>query len=133
VRNQRANSTLLVSVWTRNLGFVTGMVLALVGASFIMAKLSEGTTTLDGGGGGAKVSLATSSPGIVLAVLGTALMMMAISVRYRAELGETVAAAPAPGVAPGSADSDDAALNPPAPPFPKDADAPPPANTLHKD
>ena len=77
-RYHQANVLLMARVWVRYLGFVTGMILALVGAVFIMAKLREPASRLEAEGQGFKGSLATNSPGIVLAVLGTGLMLATI-------------------------------------------------------
>lgn len=98
-RFHRANAALLVSVWTRNLGFVTGMILAIVGAAFVMAKLSEAPTALEASSGPVKAALSTSSPGIILAVLGTALMMMAMTVRFEGEIREPVLSVAGQGAA----------------------------------
>lgn len=76
------NALLLVNVWIRYLGFVTGMVLAIVGATFIMAKLNEGATALNASGAGFTGSVSTSSPGIILVVLGTVLMLAAMAIRF---------------------------------------------------
>jgi hypothetical protein len=77
-RYAQVNATTMLSAWTRHLGFLTGMILTLVGAVFILSKLSESPTTLSGEGGGAKAALETSSPGIILVVLGTVLMVMTL-------------------------------------------------------
>lgn len=81
-RYHQVNSAMLARVWTRYLGFVTGMILALVGAVFILGKLREEATKLEAEGQGLKASLATSSPGIVLAVLGTGLMAITLVVPF---------------------------------------------------
>ncbi|MGL4541697.1 MAG: hypothetical protein ACRCUI_04215 [Polymorphobacter sp.] len=78
----RASASLLVSLWTRNMGFVTGMILAMVGATFILSRLDDAGSQLSAEQGMIKGSLKTSSPGIVLVVLGTVLMVIAMSVRY---------------------------------------------------
>lgn len=78
----RASASLLLSLWTRNMGFVTGMILALVGAMFILSRLADAGSELTAAQGALTGSLKTSSPGIVLAVLGAVLMIMAMSVRY---------------------------------------------------
>lgn len=81
-RYAQVNATLMLRAWTRHLGFLTGMILAMVGSVFILAKLREGETTLSGEGAGAKAALATSSPGIVLAVLGTVLMVVTLTANF---------------------------------------------------
>ncbi len=81
-RYHQANSAMLARVWTRYLGFVTGMILALVGAIFVLGKLREDPTSLEAETGGVKGSLTTSSPGILLACLGAALMIVTLTVTY---------------------------------------------------
>ncbi len=79
-RYQQANSMMLARVWTRFLGFMTGMILSLVGAVFILGKLQEEPTKLESESKFGKGSLSTSSPGIVLAVMGTVLMAITLLV-----------------------------------------------------
>lgn len=77
-RYHQANVFLMSRVWARYLGFVTGMILALVGAAFILGKLREETTELRAKGAAGSFSLQSTSPGLVLAVLGVALMITTI-------------------------------------------------------
>lgn len=77
-RYHQANVLLMSRVWTRYLGFVTGMILALVGATFILGKLREEMTSLEAKGAGASMSVVSASPGLVLAVLGVTLMTVTI-------------------------------------------------------
>lgn len=81
-RYAQVNATLMLRAWTRHLGFLTGMILALVGAIFILSKLSESETQLSVEGAGAKGALATSSPGLVLASLGTILMVVTLTANF---------------------------------------------------
>jgi len=89
-RYHQANVLLMARIWIRYLGFVTGMMLALIGAVFILGKLREPTTTLTVSGesadpaipGNFKAQLLTQSPGIVLVTLGTALMLITILVHH---------------------------------------------------
>jgi hypothetical protein len=69
-------------MWTRLMGFTTGMVLAIVGAVFILGKLREQQTELKNETEALKVSLTTSSPGIVLAVLGSFLMSTTLLTKF---------------------------------------------------
>ncbi len=84
-RYHQASATMLARLWTRQLGFITGMLLALVGAAFILGRLSEPATRLQLETQGAKGALETSSPGLVLAVLGAALMALTIWVPFEVE------------------------------------------------
>lgn len=77
-RYHQANVFLMSRVWARYLGFVTGMILALVGAAFILGKLREQPTELSAEGMGGMLNLRSASPGIVLAVLGVTLMITTI-------------------------------------------------------
>jgi hypothetical protein len=68
---------LLISrLWLSYLSFVTGMILALVGAAFILGQLEfteAGVTTKIAG---SELSLQSTSPGLILAGLGVAMMMV---------------------------------------------------------
>ena len=88
-RYAQVNATLMMRAWTRHIGFVTGMILTFLGALFILTKLSEAQTQLGGEAAGAKATLATSSPGIVLAVLGTALMLVTLTADFRYGTSDT--------------------------------------------
>jgi hypothetical protein len=82
--NRRYNHSLSIifsRVWTRYLGFLTGMILAMVGATFILGKLSEEMSELGGETSAIKFTLKTASPGIILAVLGTALLVTTLVVQ----------------------------------------------------
>ncbi len=73
-----ASVAMMSGLWVRYLGFVTGMILALVGASFVLGKLREPLTNLEGKFSGMDISLRTASPGIILVVLGVVLMFATI-------------------------------------------------------
>jgi hypothetical protein len=77
-RYHQANVFLMGRLWTSYLGFVTGMILALVGAVFILGKLREDPIEAAAKGALGEGTLRTSSPGIVLAALGVVLMITTI-------------------------------------------------------
>ena len=79
-RYHQANVLLMARIWTRYLSFVTGMILCLVGASFILGKIEQTASELDGKTQYIGFSVKTSSPGILLAVLGTVLMLTSVLV-----------------------------------------------------
>ncbi len=79
-RYHQANVLLMARIWTRYLCFVTGMILCLVGASFILGKIEQAETVVDGKNPLVDFSIKTSSPGLVLALLGTVLMMTSVLV-----------------------------------------------------
>lgn len=80
-RYHEANVALMSQLWIRYLGFVTGMILALVGAVFILGKVQERFSEIDASANGLRGTLKSSSPGLMLAVFGTVLMLATILVR----------------------------------------------------
>ena len=105
-RYHHAGVLLISRIWTRYLGFVTGTILAMVGAAFILGKLQEASSNLGAEGGLWKVSLTTASPGLVLAALGTILILATLATSmdlnvndgpvYLRETSGAVAEAPPP-------------------------------------
>jgi hypothetical protein len=86
-RYHQANVLLMSRVWTRYLGFVTGMILALVGATFILGKLQEPASELAAKVQVSEFSFKSASPGVILAGLGVILMFMTIITHH--EIGVT--------------------------------------------
>jgi hypothetical protein len=78
-RYHQAGVLLISRIWTRYLGFVTGTILALVGAAFILGKLTESPTSLGAESAGWKLSISSASPGLILAGLGTLLMLATLA------------------------------------------------------
>jgi hypothetical protein len=81
LRHHEAQVLLMAALWSRYVGFITGMILALVGAAFILGKLGDTGTTVNVGAeaAAARLALTTASPGIVLVVSGVVLMMLTIT------------------------------------------------------
>ncbi|AYV46850.1 hypothetical protein CFHF_07990 [Caulobacter flavus] len=79
-RYEFAVATLRVRLWTRMLGFSAGMVLAMVGAAFVLGRLQESQSQLSAQGAALSVSMTSASPGLILAVLGAGLMALSIAV-----------------------------------------------------
>jgi hypothetical protein len=78
-RYSQAGVLLMARVYTVYLGFFTGMLLAIVGSVFIISKLSEKQSRIDlAYKEQVKLQFISSSPGIIFAVLGTALMIATI-------------------------------------------------------
>jgi len=75
-------------LWTRFMGFLTGMLLALTGCVFVLGKLRE-SVNFGGEGQGFKATLATSSPGVFLAFLGTVIIAIALIVQTTVESSDT--------------------------------------------
>jgi hypothetical protein len=80
-RYHQAGLILMTRVYIVFLGFTTGMVLSLIGATFILGKLRESQSSLQAEHTTLKFSLVSASPGLFLALLGTTLMLATIWAR----------------------------------------------------
>lgn len=87
-RYHQAGVLLISRIWTRYLGFVTGTILALVGAAFILGKLRETSSNLGAEGALWKVSITSASPGLILAVLGTILMLATLGTNLELQVND---------------------------------------------
>jgi hypothetical protein len=75
----QAGVLLMSRVWTSYMGFVTGMILSMVGAAFVLGKLEEEPSEMKGQAGTSfSVAFRSASPGLMLAVLGSILMIVTI-------------------------------------------------------
>lgn len=84
-RYHQANVAMMSRVWVHYLGFVTGMILSLMGSAFILGKVTTEPSELEGKAGSAGGSLRTASPGIVLCTLGVVLMITTMVVHHEIE------------------------------------------------
>jgi len=82
-RYHQGNVLLMSRIWVSYLSFVTGMILCLVGASFILGRIQEPASKINADSKVVKFSVVSSSPGIILAALGTALIMTSILTNHR--------------------------------------------------
>lgn len=82
---RQAHVLLMARIWTSYIGFVTGMILALVGATFVLGKLRTSESELGAKGNQWEFSFKSASPGLVLAVLGTTLMLATILTHHEIE------------------------------------------------
>jgi hypothetical protein len=80
-RYHQASALLMSRIWSRQLAFITGMVLAFLGAVFILGKLSESASQISGGASEWKVAISSASPGIILSFFGTVLLVSSLFVR----------------------------------------------------
>src|SRR5450755_4056290 len=78
----QANSLLMSRVWITYIGFVTGMIMAVVGCVFILGKLSINISSVSAKIAGNNLSISSASPGLILAFLGTCLMISALFVNH---------------------------------------------------
>lgn len=76
LRYGQAAQNIAGRLWTRLMGFVTGMILSVVGASFVLGRLEDRGATASFEAQGWKAAISSSSPGIILAMLGTFLMVV---------------------------------------------------------
>jgi hypothetical protein len=87
-RYHQASALLMARIWSRQLAFVTGMVMAFVGAIFILGKFSESESQASGGGGDWKVAITSASPGIILSFFGTTLLISSLFVRASLDVAD---------------------------------------------
>lgn len=79
-RYHQTNAALMARIWTRYMAFVTGMILALLGAVFILGKLKEPATPSEG------TATRAVSPGLFMIAMGTLLMTVSIFVNHRIDV-----------------------------------------------
>jgi hypothetical protein len=98
-RYHQASVIIMGRVYIVYLGFITGMVLAMVGATFILGKMRETESHMSAESSVVKVSLTSASPGLLLALMGTILMLATIWSRADVEVTDRSLYMPRPGVA----------------------------------
>jgi hypothetical protein len=86
-RYQQSSAIVHARVWTRYMGFLTGMILALTGCVFVLGKLRE-EVSMSGSGQGVSANLETSSPGLVLALAGAILVGISLYVPVTVETSD---------------------------------------------
>src|SRR5439155_21071660 len=78
-RYNAAGASMMSGIYTKYLGFFTGMILAIVGAVFIISKFREDLSKIGlSMSEQMKFRVASSSPGIIFAFLGSVLMIVTI-------------------------------------------------------
>jgi hypothetical protein len=77
-RYHQVNAALMARIWKGYMGFVTGMILSLLGAGFILGKLREPADGIS--------SQRRVSPGLIMIGLGVALMITTIVVNHRIDV-----------------------------------------------
>lgn len=87
-RYHQGNTSLMSRIWLQYLGFITGMILAIIGAVFILGKLREPENKIELDASHVKFSILSSSPGLVLAFLGTFIMITTIIDHKKIEIGD---------------------------------------------
>ncbi|RAZ90827.1 hypothetical protein DPM33_11000 [Mesorhizobium hawassense] len=74
MRNKRSVSALYMRAYTQFLAIISGTVLALLGAVFVLARVDSVETRGNGTWGGITMALSSSSPGVVVAIVGALLV-----------------------------------------------------------
>jgi hypothetical protein len=87
-RYHQANAALMVRAWIKYLGFLTGMMIGIVGAVFILGRLAEPRSELTAEGLAGKFSLSSMSPGLILVTLGMVLMITTVVVNPPTDVGD---------------------------------------------
>ncbi len=78
-RYNQGGLLIMSRIFVKYLGFLTGMILTILGAVFIIGKFSESSSTIDASWEEKiKINFVTASPGIIFGVLGTILMLSTI-------------------------------------------------------
>ncbi len=77
-RYHQGNTSLMSRIWLQYLGFITGMILTIIGAIFILGKLREPESKIELDASQVKFSILSSSPGLVMVLLGTFIMITTI-------------------------------------------------------
>lgn len=89
-RYQQQSIAVQSRVWTRLMGLLTGMVMVFSGCFFVLGKLREtATTPADALGAKPAPTPRTSSPGIILALTGSALIALVICLPVTVELSDS--------------------------------------------
>jgi hypothetical protein len=90
-RYHQAGGMLMSRIWSRQLTFITGMVLAFVGAVFILGKLSESSSQISGETAQVKLAITSASPGLILSFLGTSLIIASLFVASNLDVADGAA------------------------------------------
>ena len=88
-RYRQAAALLMSRIWTRQLAFVTGMVMTFIGATFIIGKLSEDEANVNLSISEWKAGIISTSPGLILCFFGTLLMGTALLVQPHVEVRDS--------------------------------------------
>ena len=121
-RYHQANVILMTSAWIRYLGFATGMILSLIGASFILGKMQEASSRVEGDSPLWRLSLQSSSPGIIMVALGVMLMATTIVGRHEIKVTDRPVYTSFNGTVPGVMEELPEITPLPLPPTPEELD-----------
>lgn len=74
VRHHRSIAFIATRTWMRFMTIIFGSILVVIGAAFVLGKISGSETNIDAGGKDMKLALKSSSPGIILVFFGVILI-----------------------------------------------------------
>ncbi|MEH6446347.1 MAG: hypothetical protein V7784_20825 [Oceanospirillaceae bacterium] len=74
IRHERSKTAIATRTWLRFMSMLFGSILIVIGSGFVLGQVKAPKFEGRGESGGVKISLATSSPGLVLAFFGVCLM-----------------------------------------------------------
>lgn len=90
MRRYRMAATLMMAqLWIRYLGFVTGMIMSAIGCTFVLGKLREPRSTVGAESAAVRLTVTTTSPGLLLAALGSILMLATILTKQETWVSDT--------------------------------------------
>jgi len=78
-RNNRAASLLTTRTWIRFFTTMSATILIVLGAAFVLGRITTDAARLEADAGSFKGTLATTSPGLVLVVIGGGLLTLVLS------------------------------------------------------
>jgi hypothetical protein len=84
-RYHQARVLTMTNIMIQYFGFLTGMILAIIGSIFILAKIKEDISTIDLKDF-IKFKITSSSPGLILSLFGTILMLFTINVKHTIDI-----------------------------------------------
>ncbi len=88
-RYHYASVAMMGRVYILHLGFATGVVMALVGATFILGKLRESSSSVKADTGSWRLAFQSNSPGLILSLLGTVLILATIWARSELDVRDS--------------------------------------------
>lgn len=77
-RYHQANAILATRIWSKYISTICGLIMICIGSIFIVAKLNEEVSGISGEAQSIRLSLKTSSPGVILCLLGTILIVVSL-------------------------------------------------------
>jgi hypothetical protein len=87
-RYHQGNTSLMSRIWLQYMGFITGMILVIIGSVFILGKLRESEAKIELDASKVKFAILSSSPGLIIAILGTFIMITTILDHNKINIGD---------------------------------------------